>query len=69
MFDLIKKKALRGRRFSSNEFTGMVQNWLKMQLKNFFLTEFKKCVKCWNHCVEVQGDYDENISFISVYLQ
>jgi hypothetical protein len=34
------KEALRGRRFSSDEgVIGMVQNWLKMQPKNFFLAE------------------------------
>jgi hypothetical protein len=37
------KEALRGRRFSSKEdVTGMVQNWLKVQPKNF-LTELKTC--------------------------
>jgi hypothetical protein len=37
------KEALRGRRFSSDEeVIGAVQNWLKTQPKNFFLTEFKK---------------------------
>jgi hypothetical protein len=36
------KEALRGRRFSSDEgFFGTVQHWLKMQPKNFFLTELK----------------------------
>jgi hypothetical protein len=35
-------KALRGRRFSSDEVSGAVQNWLKTQPKNFFLTELKK---------------------------
>jgi hypothetical protein len=55
------KEALRGRRFSSDEeVTGAVQNWLKTQTKNFFLTEFKKkLVKIWNRCVEVEGDYVE----------
>jgi hypothetical protein len=34
------KEALRGRIFSSNEeVIGAVQNWLKTQLKNFFLVE------------------------------
>jgi hypothetical protein len=34
------KEALRGRRFSSDEgVNGAVQNWLKTQSKNFFLTE------------------------------
>jgi hypothetical protein len=37
------KEALRGRRFSSDEeVIGSVQNWLKTQSKNVFLTEFKK---------------------------
>jgi len=37
------KEALRGRRFSSDEeVIGEVQNWLKTQPKNFFLTELKK---------------------------
>jgi hypothetical protein len=36
------KEALRGRRFSSDEeITGSVQNSLKTQPKNFFLTELK----------------------------
>jgi hypothetical protein len=36
------KEALRGRRFSSDEEgIGAMQNWLKTQLKNFFLTELK----------------------------
>jgi hypothetical protein len=30
------KEALRGRRFSSDEVTGAVQNWLKTQPKTFF---------------------------------
>jgi hypothetical protein len=36
------KEDLRGRRFSSDEVTSAVQNWLKTQPKNFFLTELKK---------------------------
>jgi hypothetical protein len=36
------KKALRGRRFSSDEVTGAVQNRLKTLPKNVFLKEFKK---------------------------
>jgi hypothetical protein len=37
------KEALRGRRFSSHEeVIGAMQNCLKTQSKNFFLTEFKK---------------------------
>jgi hypothetical protein len=36
------KEALRGRRFSSDEVIGAVQNWLKTQPKNvFFLTKLK----------------------------
>jgi hypothetical protein len=36
------KEALRGRRFSSDEEgIGTVQNWLKTQPKNVFLTELK----------------------------
>jgi hypothetical protein len=40
------KEALRGRRSSSDkEVIGMVQNWLKTQLKKyFFLTELKNLV-------------------------
>jgi histone-lysine N-methyltransferase SETMAR len=52
------KEVVRGRRFSSSEVIGIVQNWLKMQPRNFFLT-IKKLVKCWNRCVEVKGDYFE----------
>jgi hypothetical protein len=34
------KKSLGGRRFlSDKEVTGAVQNWLKTQSKNFFLTK------------------------------
>jgi hypothetical protein len=54
------KEALRGRRFSSGEkVTGEMENWLKTQPKDFFLTELKKLVKSWNRCVEVEGDYVE----------
>jgi hypothetical protein len=55
------KEAVRGRRFSSDEeVIGAVQHWLKSQPKTFFfLTELKKLVKCWNRCVEVEGDYVE----------
>jgi hypothetical protein len=36
-------EALRGRRFSSDEeVIGAVKNWLKMQPKDFFVTELKK---------------------------
>jgi hypothetical protein len=36
------KEALRGGRFSPDEeVTGAVQDWLKTQPKNFFLTELK----------------------------
>jgi len=36
------KEDLRGRRFSSDEeVIGIVQNWLKTQPENFFLTELK----------------------------
>jgi hypothetical protein len=39
-------------------FTGVVQNWLKMQPKNFFSDGIKKkLVKLWNRCVEVERDY------------
>jgi hypothetical protein len=54
------KEALRGRKFSSyEEVIGALQNWLKTQLRNYFLTELKKIVKPWNRCVEVEGDYVE----------
>jgi hypothetical protein len=36
-----KKEALRERFSSDEEVTGMVQNWLKMLPKNFFLMELK----------------------------
>jgi hypothetical protein len=56
MFDPMKE-ALRGRKFSSDEeTTDAVQNWLKTQLRNFFLPELKKHVKRWNRCIEVEGD-------------
>jgi hypothetical protein len=45
------KEAPRGRFSSNKEVIGTVQNWLKTQpkkKKNFFLTELKKLVKCWN---------------------
>jgi len=36
------KEALRGRRFlSDEEVIGAMQNWLKTQSKNFFLTKLK----------------------------
>jgi len=35
------KEALRGRFSSDEEVIGAVQNWLKTQPKNFFLTELK----------------------------
>jgi hypothetical protein len=59
------KEALRGRRLSSDEeVTGVVQNWLKTQPKNFlfwrnFQKKKKRLVKCWNRCFEVEGDYVE----------
>jgi hypothetical protein len=54
------KGALTGRRFSSDEeVTGAVQNWFKTQQKNSFSDGIKKLVKCWNRCVEVEGDYVE----------
>jgi hypothetical protein len=55
------KEAVRGRRFSSNkEVIGTVHNWLKTQPKPFFfLTKFKKLVKRWNRCIEVERDYVE----------
>jgi hypothetical protein len=33
------KEALRGSSFSRDEVIGAVQNWLKAEPKNFFLTE------------------------------
>jgi hypothetical protein len=36
------KEALGGRFSVDEELTGTVQNWLKTQPKNFFLTEIKK---------------------------
>jgi len=52
------KEDLRGRKCSSDEEgIGAVQNWLKAQPKNFFLTELKKTAKRWNRCVEVEGNY------------
>jgi hypothetical protein len=54
------KEAIRGRRFSSDEeVIGTVQKFIKDATKNFFLTEFKKIVKRWNRCGEVEGDYVE----------
>jgi hypothetical protein len=35
------KEAPRGRFSSYEEVIGVVQNWLKTQLRNFFLTELK----------------------------
>jgi hypothetical protein len=54
MFGTVKE-ALRGRFSFSEEVIDMVQNWLKTQPKNFFLT-IKKLLKCWNQCIEVEGD-------------
>jgi hypothetical protein len=51
------KEALRGRRFSSDEVIGAVQNWLKTRPKNFFRTELKKNCETLYRCVEVEGDY------------
>jgi hypothetical protein len=54
------KDALRGRFSSDEEDTGAVQNWLKMQPKNFFFPDgIKKHAKRWNRCIEVEGDYVE----------
>jgi hypothetical protein len=56
------KEAVRGRRFSSDEeVIGAVQNWLKTQPENFLADGIKKknLLKCWNRCVEVDGDYLE----------
>jgi hypothetical protein len=38
---------------------GAVQNWLKMQQKNFFSDGTEKLVKRWNRCVKVEGVYVE----------
>jgi hypothetical protein len=52
------REAVRGRRFSSDEeVSGVVQNWLKTQPKNFLSDGIKKLVKLWNWCVKVEGDY------------
>jgi hypothetical protein len=54
------KETLRGRGFPSDEVViEAVQNWLKTQHKNFFSDGITKLVKCWNRCVEVEGDYVE----------
>jgi hypothetical protein len=56
------KEALRIKIFSSDEeVIGAVQNWLKTQPKNSFLSDGikKKLVKRWNRCVEVEGGYVE----------
>jgi hypothetical protein len=50
-----------------------LQNWLKTQAKNFFLT-IKKPVKRWNQWVEVGGGgggitVKSDIRFVCVYLQ
>jgi hypothetical protein len=37
------KEALSGRFSSDEKVSGVVQNWLKTQPKNFFLTELKTC--------------------------
>jgi hypothetical protein len=58
MFDPTKE-ALIGRFLFDDEVFGKVQNWLKTQPKNYFLTELKNLVKPWNRCVEVEGDYTE----------
>jgi hypothetical protein len=65
------KDALRGRRFSSDEeVIGAVQNWLKTQTKDFFLTELKNLCKAGTGALKSRGITLKNdISFISVYLQ
>jgi hypothetical protein len=43
------EEALRGRSSSDEEVVGAVQNWLKMQPKNFFFSDgIEKLVKRWN---------------------
>jgi hypothetical protein len=51
------ENALRGRRISSDKLTGMVQDWIQKQ--TIFFYKFKKHVKLWNRCVEVERDYIE----------
>jgi hypothetical protein len=52
------KEALRGRKFSSDEVIGALQNCLKMQPETFFSDEIKKkLVRRWNRCIEAEGDY------------
>jgi hypothetical protein len=65
------KEALRGRRFSSDEeFTGAVQNWLKTQPKNFFLTELKNLGNVGTGALKSRGiTLKSDISFVSVCLQ
>jgi hypothetical protein len=55
------KEAVRGRFSSYEEGIGVVQNWLKTQpkKKKTFFDGSKKLVKCWNRCVEVEGNYAE----------
>jgi hypothetical protein len=59
MFGPVKETLREGRFSSDEEVIGMVQNWLKMQPKNFLSDRIKKLVKHWNQCIEVEGDYIE----------
>jgi histone-lysine N-methyltransferase SETMAR len=53
------KKALRGRRFGSDEVKQAVHTWLCDQPKTFFSDGIKKLVERCKKCVGKQGDYVE----------
>jgi hypothetical protein len=64
------EEALKGRRFSSDvEVVGAVQNWLKTQPKNFFLTKLRNVRNAGTCSLKLRGiTLKSNISFVSLYL-
>ena len=54
------KEYLRGQKFADDdEVMEVVQSWLKVTPKSFFLEGIRKPVNRWIKCVAKQGDYVE----------
>ena len=54
------KEHLRGQKFADiNEVMEVVQSWLKVKPKRFFLEGIHKLVDRWTKCVAKQGDYGQ----------
>jgi hypothetical protein len=61
------KKHLKGRKFSSiEEATSAADRWFAAQPKEFFLGGLKKLEQRSHKCVELRGEYVEQIHFISL---